>query len=393
MPRSKPPAVSRAYRCQCGRPIFLRNTQCVNCGSQLGYDIERLTMVALRPGAAPELWHRVADATAASSGGDDNYWCCINRQSASACNWLIKANPQLASPVQPQRMICLSCSLTRGMFDITKARNQHYWRQLEGAKRRLLSQLLALRLPVQPKSESDDGVVFDMLEVTADGKPVMTGHHNGVITLNVAEADDVHRETIRASMHEPYRTLLGHFRHEIGHYYWDRLVRDEPARLADFRALFGDERQDYAKALERHYRQGPPVDWPVHYLTSYASTHPWEDWAETWAHYLHITDTIDTAASFGIDANQADTESEPFDARFLWRPDLSTAGDFLNLLNDWVRLTQVMNELTRSMGQTDCYPFVLPYRVVGKLQFIHEIVLSQRLRHEAPDAALDALPA
>ena len=374
----KSPVVSRAYKCHCGRPVFLRNTQCVNCGSQLGYETAQLKMVALTPGPEPELWRAAGD----SSG--HLYRCCVNRQSAAACNWLIRSGEGGQAVGLPAEPACLACGLNRHMFDVTRPGNQHRWRGLETAKRRLLTQLLALKLPVEVRTAADKGIAFDMLEQLPGGEPVLTGHEDGVITLNVAEADDSQREAIRSAMHEPYRTLLGHFRHEIGHYYWDRLVRDDHQRLDQFRLLFGDERRDYAEALQRHYRDGPPGGWALRYISSYASTHPWEDWAETWAHYLHITDTVDTAASFGIDADQAETESEPFEKKHLWRPDLPGTQDFLNLLNAWIQLTQVMNELARSMGQPDGYPFILPYQAVAKLHFIHETVTAQRAVEQVP---------
>ncbi|CAN5753357.1 putative zinc-binding metallopeptidase [soil metagenome] len=327
-------------------------------------------MVALAPGSAPSLWRA---AKWQGPALDPVYRFCSNRQSASACNWLIEvAGPRaLTDSVETP---CLACRLNRQMFDVTSAHNQLRWRELETAKRRLLSQLLALGLPVEVRAPGVHGIAFDMLEQLPSGKPVMTGHHDGVITLNVAEADNAHREATRAAMHEPYRTLLGHFRHEIGHYYWDRLVRSSSERLTSFRTLFGDERADYAKALQRHYREGPPPGWALTYISSYASTHPWEDWAETWAHYLHIMDTVETAASFGIDAEEVEYEADPFEPRHLWRSDLPGAQEFLDLLNVWVQLTQVMNELARSMGQPDGYPFILPYRAVSKLQFIHDTV-------------------
>ncbi len=339
----------------------------MNCGSQLGYETSKLTMTALVPGPASDQWWLTGGV------GGTLYHFCVNRQSAAACNWIIKVEGGSTANIEKP---CLACSLNRQMFDVSQPRNWHRWRELEAAKRRLISQLLALRLPVEKKigTGPGPGIAFDMLEQMPQGKPVLTGHHHGVITLNVAEADDAHREATRAAMHEPYRTLLGHFRHEIGHYYWDRLVRNDPATLADFRMLFGDDRTDYAKALQKHYAEGPPWGWALTYISSYASTHPWEDWAETWAHYLHITDTVDTAASFRIDIDQAETESEPFQLKDLWRADLPGAKSFLEILNAWVRLTQVMNELARSMGQQDGYPFVLPYRAVAKLQFIHEAI-------------------
>lgn len=152
----------------------------------------------------------------------------------------------------------------------------------------------------------------------------MTGHANGLITLNVEEADDSIREKVRAAMREPYRTLLGHLRHEVGHYYWDRLVRDS-AWLDEFRSLFGDERASYADALKKNYEEGPPVDWPLRFVSSYASSHPWEDWAETRAHYLHMDDTLDTALSFGLGAGDVEIDFEPFTRDVLWQPEVDGA--------------------------------------------------------------------
>jgi hypothetical protein len=91
--------------------------------------------------------------------------------------------------------------------------------------------------------------------------------------------------------------LLGHFRHEVGHYFWDRLVATDPHQLEEFRVLFGDDRQDYGEALKRHYDEGAPANWQDTYISMYATMHPWEDFAETWAHYLHIVDTLETAGA------------------------------------------------------------------------------------------------
>jgi hypothetical protein len=187
-------------------------------------------------------------------------------------------------------------------------------------------------------------------------------------------------------MREPYRTLLGHFRHEIGHYYWDLLIEPTPW-IDDFRQLFGDERDDYGAALRQHYDNGPPPDWADRFVTSYASSHPWEDWAETWAHYLHMADTADTALSFGVDARNVELTSDLFELADLWQPDHPGAAGFLDFLNGWVRLTNVLNELSRSMGQPDYYPFVLPHAAVGKLQFIHQVITEQRERCGLPAMA------
>lgn len=270
---------------------------------------------------------------------------------------------------------CLSCSTTDTIPELSKDVNRTLWGRLELAKRRLLSQLLALDLPIETRKERPNGLVFDMLEQLPDGPKVLTGHDEGRITLNISEADDAQREKIRAQMHESYRTLLGHFRHEVGHYYWDRLVLDTSWH-APYRALFGDESINYGESLKRHYKNGPPPDWPLHFISSYATTHPWEDWAETWAHYLHMADTVDTAVSFGIDATNVEIESEPYTREDLWEPDCEDAHVFLSFLNMWVVLTNALNELTRSMGQPDFYPFVLPRKAVAKLHFIHEVIRS-----------------
>ena len=201
----------------------------------------------------------------------------------------------------------------------------------------------------------------------------MTGHANGLITLNVEEADDAKREKMRHELGERYRTLLGHFRHEVGHYYWDRLVLDSPW-LEPFRTLFGDERADYAAALKANYANGPPADWADRYISSYASAHPWEDWAETWAHYLHVVDSLGTALGFGLDADDIEGIVQPFERDALYAPDEAGAEGFLSLINSWVEMTVVLNELARSMGEPDFYPFVMSKPVVAKLQFVHLIV-------------------
>jgi hypothetical protein len=198
----------------------------------------------------------------------------------------------------------------------------------------------------------------------------------------VQEADDAHREQLRSSLHEPYRTLLGHLRHEVGHYYWQRLVQGTPWQ-APFRALFGDEQADYAAALKAHYEQGPPPDWALRHATAYASSHPWEDWAETFAHYLHMLDTLDTAASVGLRVEAGTLGVEPWAAGALWRPDDAGAAAFLAFVNDWVAMTAALNEMSRSMGQADFYPFVLSQAAVAKLQFVHLVVHAVRAQDGA----------
>ena len=393
------PTVSRAYRCQCGRPVFLRNSQCLACGTPLGYVIDRLGVVPLASVAAEEgsqdeaEGERPAPDTFTVFGNPDGkrYRRCANLMTAASCNWMVPAPREGDDPSFNTDGLapgyCLACSVNRTIPDLSVESNGELWRKLEHAKRRLISQLLALGLPVVSRhADPAHGLAFDFLSNMPGSPHVMTGHEHGVITLNAEEAEDAVRERIRAEMREPYRTLLGHFRHEIGHYYWDLLVQPTPW-LDEFRALFGDERADYTAALQRHYEQGPPPDWSIHFVSSYASMHPWEDWAETWAHYLHMADTTDTAMSFGVDATNVELASDLFALEDLWRPEHPGAAKFLDFLNGWVLLTNVLNELSRSMGQPDYYPFVLPRAAVGKLQFIHCVVTEQRDRAASTAAA------
>src|SRR5262249_4404485 len=219
----------------------------------------------------------------------------------------------------------------------------------------------------------EQGLAFDFLRSPEGGPRVMTGHAQGVITMNIEEADDSTRERVREQMGEPYRTLVGHFRHETGHYYWDRLIAGTDW-LPGFRQLFGDETMDYAEALSRHHQQGPPPDWPSRFVSAYASSHPWEDWAETWAHYLHMADTLSTAQSFRLDKSGVLFNFERFKREELYQPEHPNAEPFLEFLNDWAGLPAALNELSRSMGQADFSPFALPRSAVAKLQFIHTLV-------------------
>jgi hypothetical protein len=154
--------------------------------------------------------------------------------------------------------------------------------------------------------------------------------------------------------------MLGHLRHETGHYYWTVLVEPSPSR---FRELFGDERADYAEALQRHYSSPAPVGWEQEYVSTYATAHPWEDWAESFAHYLHIRDTLQTAAAYGMQVH-GPVESTP-------REDPS---GFAEIIDTWLPLTYALNAVNRAMGKDDLYPFVLSQTVLAKLEFVHDLV-------------------
>ncbi len=273
------------------------------------------------------------------------------------------------------------------MPDLSIAPNVERWGKIELAKRYVIRALMRWRLRrPDRKQDPERGLAFDLIadETRPDGavKRALTGHDNGLITINIAEADDAEREARRKAMREPYRTLVGHIRHEVGHYYWDRLVNDE-GRVDAFREAFGDERQDYAAALERHYRDGAAPDWINRFISAYASSHPWEDFAETWAHYLHIVDALETARSYGIDARAS---FSPGDARMRLNFEPHAANSAGRLVDAWVPLTVALNGVNRSMGQPDLYPFVLSNAVVGKLEFIHALIHAPRQASAAPGA-------
>jgi hypothetical protein len=321
----------------CRQTLYFENSRCVHCSVAVAYSVETANLVRLR--------HKSM--------------LCRNGRDREACNWLV--------PVDSTAEFCVSCALSEIIPDLSDAANDQAWRRIEAAKRRLLYTLFALKLPVESKAdEPDRGVAFHFLKGTDDA-PVMTGHADGVITLNIDEADFAFRENMREKMGEGYRTVLGHLRHEIGHYYWDRLVRDSD-EFDEFRALFGDERQSYEAAIERHYASGAPANWNETFVSAYASMHPWEDWAETWAHYLHMVDTLETAKSHGLTlrAPAAEKPGEKIATERL------AFQDFEDLSTGWNAVTLAMNSLNRSMGMKDAYPFVLSPVVLGKLRFVHE---------------------
>jgi hypothetical protein len=353
----------RSYQCRCGKPIFFRNSRCLACGSALGFEPNLGRLYALLPAGEPDLW-KLADAEAHAN----RYRRCANLTSVSGCNWLV--------PGTNRQTLCQSCRLDRTIPDLSIPADAEAYRSISNAKRRVVSFLIALGLPVASRISEDPerGLAFDFLRSPAEGPRVMTGHDHGLITLNIEEAEDSTRERIRGEMGEPYRTLLGHLRHETGHYYWERLIENADW-IEDYRRVFGDERQDYAAAIQAHYQSGPTPGWQQSFISAYASTHPWEDWAETWAHYLHVMDTLETALGFGLDPESSiEMEVKPFTSDALFRPEDPGGEQFLRFLNSWTRLTAVLNELSRAMGLHDFYPFALPRRVVAKLHFVHLVV-------------------
>ncbi len=361
----------RLFECQaCGQALYFENVLCESCGRRLGFLPRTATLSALEPDG--DKWRALADP-------EKVYRFCLN-VTHGTCNWIVDD--------ESADQFCTACRHNSTIPNLSGARNLMLWRKVEVAKHRLFYSLLRFRLPLVTRTRDPRGLAFRFLD--AEGHPILTGHLDGTITINLAEADDSHREKQRGEMGEPYRTLLGHFRHEIAHYYWDRLVRDHTT-IDRFRDIFGDEREDYGTALQRHYSQGAPADWSERFVSSYAGAHPWEDFAETFAHFFHIVDTLETAGAFGV-------RIRPRIAAGL---DLAATVDFdpyrasmERLIEAWLPLTFAFNSINRSMGLSDLYPFVLSPTIILKLSFIHELIHRRSLEDEPDEeGALKAMAA
>jgi hypothetical protein len=361
----------KIFHCDhCDHLLFFENVQCVQCQRALAYVPELADIQSLEP-VGDNLWK-----PATQGGASQTYRLCENYVKNNVCNWTVSGDD--SNP------FCSSCRLTRVIPNLGQPEHKAAWFKLEIAKRRLVYTLMYLKLPIMNRVDQPErGLAFEFLADPApvnnlaseESAPVLTGHHHGVITINIAEADDAEREKRRQQLHEPYRNLLGHFRHEVGHYYWDLLVQDhEP--LDGFRKLFGDERADYAQSLQNHYNQGAPPDWQQRFVSAYASSHPWEDWAETWAHYLHMVDTLETAAACGLSLRPVRKDEPTLKKAPDPRPDRS--GSFDKMIENWFPLTYVLNNLNRGLGLSDGYPFVLSSPVIEKLRFVHETISKSR---------------
>lgn len=401
------------YCSSCGFVVFFENVSCGNCGATLGFVPEQMAMAAFAP-AGDGRWRRLDDAgigaaaadtatvtitvtdtdtatttdtaadpatsTAATvtggagattmdtvtvttvGAGPVGWRQCHNYAAEQVCNWMV------APGDKDER--CRCCRRTEHTAALDDAANKAAWFRLEAAKRQLFYSLYRLGLPVEADA-THPAPVFRFLG--GEHQPTTTGHLDGTITLDLGEADDACREKRRVALGEPYRTLLGHFRHEIGHYYWDRLIR-HGGRLEAFRALFGDDSRDYAAAAAAYYA-APPADWADRHISAYAAMHPWEDWAETWAHYLHISDALDTAAHWGF-ALHADQSSDEDGAGPADVPGVAVEDQPFRqvLLEQWLPLSQFLNSMGRSLGQGDAYPFVIANPVLDKLCFVHQVV-------------------
>jgi hypothetical protein len=363
----------KTFHCQnCGHPVFFENVKCLQCESALAFLPDRLNMAAIEEVPdAQDLWQPRKRGNRAVQ-----YRLCENHTTNNACNFAVPANDP--------NPFCVACRLTRVLPDLTQPDNPQRWYRMEVAKRRLFYTLAKLGLlSPNPPNGDPDGPIFEFLEDTP-GHTVLTGHAQGVITLNVAEADDAERTRRRIEMHEPYRTLLGHFRHESGHFYWDRLI-DEGGRHEAFRAVFGDEQLDYQQALQDHYARGGMVpDWQEQFVSAYASAHPWEDWAETWAHYLHMVDLLETASWYNTRLSIPGEAGQEMEIEEVLNPLESGHPEFDVLVEQWVPVTLLVNSFNRSLGQEDAYPFALSVGALEKLRFVHDVISETRANKVIP---------
>lgn len=326
----------RLFSCPaCQQQVYFENTVCLACGNEMAFAPDQMQMVAV--------------------GG--SHRTCVQRLTTEACNWAIEAD----DPIER----CRSCRLTDASSvvsaDALRAR-------AEAAKRQVLYTLLQLGVPFAPKLGADDmhGLAF-VWALPGPSEPLFSGHQNGTITLNLNEANDAHREATRLSFGEPQRTVLGHLRHELSHFFFQRFVDGWP-EIAGFRDLFGDERADYNAALQQHYNQGPAADWQQRFVSAYASSHPWEDWAETCAHYLLMVEAVDTAAAWGLQLSLAGgVQVQP-------HLGAATAPVQQMVVDHWLPVARFLNAMSRSLGLADSYPYLVPPPVVGKLRFVQHIL-------------------
>jgi hypothetical protein len=326
----------KRFECECGQRVFFDNTRCLGCGLLLGFDPKHLDMLPLRPSGG----HRFETPLGSPVKR------CRNAAEHGSCNWLLSAD-------DPEEL-CVACRTTRTIPDLQRQDNFMLWVRMEHWKRRLFYTLLDVGL--LSVSGGGSWPSFRFLEdqrrnPNVNEMFVSTGHKDGVITINLSEADDVSRQAQREGLIERYRTVLGHLRHEVGHFFFPRLTRNEDL-LEECRRLFGDEREPYDEALQRHYENGPPSNWSSRYVSAYASMHPREDFAESFAHYLLIVDALETANAEGLGSIGA---GRPWVAR-------------------WIEVAIALNEMNRSLGSDDAYPFTLPTPVVEKLELVSRLV-------------------
>lgn len=332
----------RVFGCpHCGAWVEFEDTVCLACRTEIAYDLD-------------------ADDIVIAAGR-----ALCRFRGTLRCSWVADADGAGA---------CASCVLTTVRPATYTKRVLAELVVAEYAKRRLIRQLRHLILPIV-RRRNGIGLTFELLASSQQGEKVVIGHVNGIITVDLDESNDAHREALKARLGEPYRTMLGHFRHEIGHYYWQSLVFGTD-RIEGFRERFGDERVDYGMALDAHYGDGANADWQREHISQYATTHPWEDFAETFAHYLHIADALETTDSVGIAVDGPtgripDSLAETIHSR---GAAVIARLEMPEVLRRWHGFSLALNAVNRSIGKDDLYPFVITPRIAEKLAWVHELV-------------------
>lgn len=343
--------IMRRFSCDCGNVLFFGSTRCLACGIEVGFSPRRGNMERLDSQAGLKR--------------------CANGTRYDICNW--------TTDWESAGDLCISCRMNQVVPDLSRPQNRFLWARMESAKRRLIYTLLRLGIYIPTKKDDpQEGLAFEIASSLLDSS-VTTGHLNGIITMNLEEADDTYRQINRQLLGEAKRTLLGHFRHESAHYLWARFLSNKewehPWRLA-FREIFGNEWQDYGKALHSYYRSGPPTDWNLRFVSGYAASHPWEDWAETWSHYLQMLEGLETCDALGIQTAHLTLPLQmlPVEAGTLSVHLNTSPGDsgcFLAMLQRWVCFSNVLNEISDSLGEPAPCPLVISVAIVRKLHLAH----------------------
>lgn len=341
---------------RCGAILPFDAATCGSCDAIIGYVGDDRRLRVLSPTADPAVFRL--------DGADQLVWHCLN--AAWGCNWTV--------PNEADNTWCRSCQLTRGRPDVGRPDAVAAWVEAEAAKRRLVHQLDGVGLPIVVRSDANpDGLAFDLVHLPGEGG--ITGHLDGVVTLDLTETDEVHRDDLRRRLGEPFRTVIGHLRHEVGHHYWGYLVQPGDG-LDEFHDLFGDPELDYAAAIDQYYATAT-ADWDAtRFISSYATSHPHEDWAETWAHYLHITDALDTAVAHDL---------VPPDSAGLLIGDHVGALEFGEILDAWRPINRAVSAVAATLGTPPPYPFEPSGRVIDKLSFVHRRLRDRPAAHRFAD--------
>jgi len=373
----------KTFKCNCTDQLilFFESSHCLACGRTVGIDDDFDQVEPYEIDEQSGLFYK-------AEAPEVFYKKCDNNAQYHVCNGMVNLDTFI--PVADKdEVLCFSCRFNETVPDLSIVEHIPLWKKMETAKRRALYTLKSLSLPLNTTiQEPESGLSFDFIadrnvsdhfvSPIIGQDVVFTGHDCGHITINLAEADDVARSQAKIAMGERYRTLLGHFRHELGHYYFDQLIANSPKKHTLCKQYFGDDELDYQQALDTHYKQGAPANWHETFISEYATMHPYEDWAETWAHYMHIIDTLETAKNFSITGSTTDNEFELDEADELRLPQsayyFNSQTSIDAILDTWMEFSIILNSLNRSMGLADAYPFVLTQAVRTKLSFIHHAI-------------------